>query len=930
MMGEPVIMEPLIIRKEIEVDASIETVWRSVATSAGLRRWYKADTIVLDPRVGGRYEEHAVYEGQPHHVVGEVLVYDPPRTFVHTYRAQRRDGTYWPVDTIVTISLTVAGSRTSVVVEHSGFERLPMEYARRAFETYDAGWGVASERLPEVVRDGTGQLEAYVVHREVEIDAPPVRVWPFVATASGYGQWSCAVADKYEVTLEERVGGRYEEHGAIGNDAWTNIGEILTYDPPRRLMFTLQTRRRDGSVSPVTTVTISLVDLGGRTRLTLEHDLQSVEPERRETKFRGFEVGWAHALEELRMIVESGVAAQPEGVAPLAVHKRIEIDAPPDRVWPYVATAEGCRKWFCTVAEQYDLVLEPKVGGRYEQRMMVKGTLYHSIGAVLAYDAPRRLIFTARPVSSNSVPSLPTTVTIVLTDLGDRTGVSVTERGFELLPEAECKRVFGSSDQGWSAAMEDLFAILARDLLFALGHLLIYQSVEIEAPADRVWWFLATEEGRRESDQRVGYPADHYEREVFEAREGGRWESAGRSAHSGDPYRQFGRILTYEPPRLLVMTLQEDGWPTETTVTYRLTEYFGKTRVTLIHSGFEKLPPERREMTRKAYEIGRYKSLDRLRALVEGEETQIHRPLFVRKEIEITAPIGRVWHFVGTQEGSLARHRAESVPRRFEYRDEILEERVGGRYELSGIYEGTPFRISGRVLAYDPPHLLALSWREDGWPVDTLVRFRLAESDGRTHVTVVHNGFEHLPTEYRERAQREYETGRQRGLELLKALLERDEPDSSSGSWTIRREIEIEAPAASVWPFVATRAGLEHWWKSTRRLVLEEREGGRFELVVEFDGRLYTIVGRVLVYNPPRRFAISWREVGGEAGEWPAETEVSFILEVRGDRTRVTVEHSGFERLPRPIREQMLRSYEQGWTQEEMERLRDLVLEEMR
>ncbi|MBI3998831.1 MAG: SRPBCC domain-containing protein [Armatimonadetes bacterium] len=149
------------------------------------------------------------------------------------------------------------------------------------------------------------------------------------------------------------------------------------------------------------------------------------------------------------------------------------------------------------------------------------------------------------------------------------------------------------------------------------------------------------------------------------------------------------------------------------------------------------------------------------------------QPLTIRKEIDIDAPIDRVWWFVGTQEGNLARHRAESVPNRWEYQDELLEERVGGRYELRGVFEGKPFHIVGQVVAYDPPRLLALTWREQDWPADTLVTFRLTEEAGRTRLTVIHSGFENLPPEYRHRAFEEYEAGRQRGFEALQALLSR-------------------------------------------------------------------------------------------------------------------------------------------------------------
>jgi len=613
-----------------------------------------------------------------------------------------------------------------------------------------------------------------IVHRDIVIEAPVERVWPFVATAHGYRLWSCTVADKYTVILEARVGGRYEEHGTIGDEEWTNVGEVLTYDPPRQLAFTLQTQRSDGSQSPLTTVTITLADLGPHTRVTLHHDLGPLAPQTREAKFHRFDVGWAHALEELRIMAVAGAPPEMLDAPRRAVRKDIEIDAPPDRIWRYVATSEGCRRWFCTVAEQYTLTLDPRVGGRFEQRMTVRGKQFHSIGEVLVYDPPRRFIFSTRSADSSGTPSTPTTVTILLFNLGDRTRVSVMESGFERLPDDQRERTFRSTDQGWTAAMEDLYGLITQDELPQLGRLFVYQTVEINAPVDRVWWFLATVEGQREQKHRIDYPQGHIEHAIFEPREGGQWESTGTSAHLGERYRKFGRILRYEPPRMLVMTLQEEGWSAETTVTYRLAEYFGRTRVTLIHSGFEKLKPQRRAMTRKAYEIGRFKSLERLQALVEGQKIAPHRPLHIRKEIAIRAPIERVWHFVGTQEGSLARHQAERRPGHVDYQAETLEARVGGRYELRGVYEGTPFRILGEVLAYDPPQLLALSWREEQWSIETLVRFRLHEDAGYTHLTVIHNGFEHLPSESRERILKEYEAGRKRGLDVLKALLEVD------------------------------------------------------------------------------------------------------------------------------------------------------------
>lgn len=146
----------------------------------------------------------------------------------------------------------------------------------------------------------------------------------------------------------------------------------------------------------------------------------------------------------------------------------------------------------------------------------------------------------------------------------------------------------------------------------------------------------------------------------------------------------------------------------------------------------------------------------------------------------------------------------------------------------------------------------------------------------------------------------------------------------------IRREIEIEAPAERVWPFVATEEGLRTWWRSVRSVVLEPREGGRFEIRGDFDGNPYLIAGRVVVFAPPSKFAITWREQMDDGNFWPADTAVTFTLTERSGRTHVVVEHSGFEQLPAESRERVFQSYQRGWTDEEMVRLRDLVREEVR
>lgn len=95
-----------------------------------------------------------------------------------------------------------------------------------------------------------------------------------------------------------------------------------------------------------------------------------------------------------------------------------------------------------------------------------------------------------------------------------------------------------------------------------------------------------------------------------------------------------------------------------------------------------------------------------------------------RVEIDIDAPVDRV--FASLIEPG-------QVERWFMSRPEI-ELRVGGRFDMG--WDHGPIKI----LEIDPPHVLAYGWSDEGKP-DTVVRWELEGSEGRTHLTLVHSGF---------------------------------------------------------------------------------------------------------------------------------------------------------------------------------------------
>lgn len=69
-----------------------------------------------------------------------------------------------------------------------------------------------------------------------------------------------------------------------------------------------------------------------------------------------------------------------------------------------------------------------------------------------------------------------------------------------------------------------------------------------------------------------------------------------------------------------------------------------------------------------------------------------------------------------------------------------IEGRVGGRFfERNG--DGTEIDI-GRVTAYQPPSIVAFTWRAPSWDVTTQVEVRFVAEGNATRVELEHDGWE--------------------------------------------------------------------------------------------------------------------------------------------------------------------------------------------
>jgi uncharacterized protein YndB with AHSA1/START domain len=90
-----------------------------------------------------------------------------------------------------------------------------------------------------------------------------------------------------------------------------------------------------------------------------------------------------------------------------------------------------------------------------------------------------------------------------------------------------------------------------------------------------------------------------------------------------------------------------------------------------------------------------------------------------------------------------------------------------------------------------------------------------------------------------------------------------------------------------------------------KEIHLEARVGGRlYERFVDDDE---LEIGRVIACDPPNQIVFTLTSPG-----WPGATEVEVMFTPEGERTRVCVEHRGFERLG-TLEEAAARHFGGGW-----------------
>ena len=134
----------------------------------------------------------------------------------------------------------------------------------------------------------------------------------------------------------------------------------------------------------------------------------------------------------------------------------------------------------------------------------------------------------------------------------------------------------------------------------------------------------------------------------------------------------------------------------------------------------------------------------------------------------------------------------------------------------------------------------------------------------------------------------------------------------------VRKSVQVKASSAHA--FKVFTSGLGRWWPRDKGIgklpmksaVMEARLGGRWYELAE-DGT-QTSVGKIIVWDPPNRFVMTW-DINSQ---WKPDSTISSEVEVKfvaegPNATRVELEHRKFEQMGQEAGESMRKSVDGGW-----------------
>ncbi|MEK6256007.1 MAG: SRPBCC domain-containing protein [Chloroflexota bacterium] len=144
---------------------------------------------------------------------------------------------------------------------------------------------------------------ALTIDLEIEIEAPPEKVWEVFSSAERMHAWMSMQG------YHPKVGSEYVMRVNAPDGVFDFIGEVTVFDPPNELAFTWIQQEVGKQPWPVSTlVSIQLQPIDSGTHVRLVHSgFEALAAEIAQQEYEGHIMGWeqSQALAELKQLVES-------------------------------------------------------------------------------------------------------------------------------------------------------------------------------------------------------------------------------------------------------------------------------------------------------------------------------------------------------------------------------------------------------------------------------------------------------------------------------------------------------------------------------------------------------------------------------------------------------------------------------------------------
>ncbi|MEO8540581.1 MAG: SRPBCC family protein [bacterium] len=289
------------------------------------------------------------------------------------------------------------------------------------------------------------------IEKEVILKAPLERVWQAVSDSAQFGAWFKARFPEPFAPGRD-VQAEFTEPGFVGRTFMVRVEQM---EKPRRFSFRWQPHEFGAAIdtSNSTLVEFQLDEHPDGTRLrVVETGFENVPADQRQAMLRGNDEGWAEQLGRVANYV-SGTDR---------IEKQVTLNAPMERVWGAIANAEEFGKWFGLHTE--GTTFEP--GKTVSVKMSNPGEFdgMEFMMEVVSMEAGRLFSFRWHPFALDKQVDYShepmTLVEFFLDPVGAGTLLTLTESGFNAVPESRRALAFEMNEGGWAEQLRRIKAHL--------------------------------------------------------------------------------------------------------------------------------------------------------------------------------------------------------------------------------------------------------------------------------------------------------------------------------------------------------------------------------------------------------------------------------------------------------------------------------------